>query len=77
MRLNEGGPEVIGSHQVALGQRWPLIGRVRLRAVEHDVSFEAALAELLHGPAGSQSGTDDRETLSSDHADQPCLRRAR
>ena len=73
--LNGGGLEVIVSHQVALGQRRPLIGRVSLRAVEHDVSFEAALAEFLHGPAGSQSGADDRECLPGDHAHHPCPRR--
>ena len=45
-----------------------------LLAVEHEVSVEPALSELLHGLAGSQPGTDDHKGLSGGHAQHPCLR---
>ena len=70
-RLNEGGLEAVVAHQVSLGERRPLVGQVGFGAVEHEVSVEAALPQLLHGLAGSQAPAGDHEGLCGGHGQRP------
>ena len=46
-----------------LGQRRPVVGRVRLGADEADPALEARRAQLLGGPQTAQSGPDDEHVL--------------
>ena len=63
--------------QVALGQRWPLVGPVRLGPEQDDPSVEALGAQGLGGLGAGQAGADDGEGAWVIMAAQPFAARAR
>ena len=61
--VHEGGLELVGAEQVALGQRGPLVGQVVLVAEHHHRALEPGVAEPLDGLGRRQSRAHHDERL--------------
>ncbi len=60
------------AHQVVLGQRWPLVRPVLLRAEQHDPAVEAVLAQRLDRLRPGQTGPDHDVRLAAlSHGEAP------
>jgi hypothetical protein len=58
-----GGVLALGSGEHCLGQRWTVVGRVRLVTDQDYRILVAAVADGLDGTASSESAADDDEGL--------------
>ena len=73
--VHEDGVALVVALQVALRQRWPLVGVVRLVAEQHDPAAEPLGAQRLHGLPAGEAGSHDGDGAGLGHDRRPSVRK--